>query len=366
MKKMLMYVIFVMILCSLVLVLPAASAENGKIVYRNGDLIFIMNADGSGQTLVYEGPSLDHQPACSPDGERIAFTSNYRPGHWQEWGLYVMNVDGSGQTSLTDDPYYWGESPSWTPDGTKIAYDGGGIMGGGIYLVRPDGTDRTFLTSLAPLGDGISWSPDGTKYAFTDNNKQINVINADGTDRISLTNNAYFNSNPDWSPDGTKIVFGSYRGQGSDLYTMNSADGSDETRLTFTDNYAGLPDWSPDGTKIVFELEELDGSLKIYVMNADGSDQTRLTNDYWDREPSWCPAPGSLEVKSSPAKAKIYINGIYTEQVTRWKFDDMAPGDYEVYVILDGYSTPPTETVKVISGQTASLHFKLDKVKKVK
>jgi hypothetical protein len=104
-------------------------------------------------------------------------------------------------------------------------------------------------------------------------------------------------------------------------------------------------------------------------MNADGTEQTRLTMIPGpDRDPAWGPALklGSLEVKSSPSKAKIYINGIYTEQVTRWKFDDMAPGDYNVYVMQDGYSTSATETVKVISGQTASLHFKLDKVKKVK
>ena len=100
-------------------------------------------------------------------------------------------------------------------------------------------------------------------------------------------------------------------------------------------------------------------------MNADGTGQTRLTfNTRYDGSPSWAPAttPGSLEVKSSPYKAKIYINGIYAEQVTRWKFDDMAPGDHKVYVMLDGYATPATETVKVISGQTACLHFKLDQV----
>jgi len=99
------------------------------------------------------------------------------------------------------------------------------------------------------------------------------------------------------------------------------------------------------------------------------TDQTCLTTNLdWDTFPSWGPAikSGSLEVKSSPSKAKIYIDDIYTEQVTRWKFDDMAPGDYKVYVTLEGYSTSATETVKVISGQTASLHFKLDKIKKVK
>ena len=76
--------------------------------------------------------------------------------------------------------------------------------------------------------------------------------------------------------------------------------------------------------------------------------------------------PGSLEVKSSPSHAKIYINGIYTEQVTKWKFNDMAPRDYDVYVMLEGYKTPKTEKVTVVSGKTKKLDFKLDKVKKVK
>jgi hypothetical protein len=104
-------------------------------------------------------------------------------------------------------------------------------------------------------------------------------------------------------------------------------------------------------------------------MNSDGSGETRLTsNEYWDWVSDWGPAPkpGSLEVKSSPSKAKIYIKGIDTGQFTGWTFDDMTPGDYDVYVMLEGYTTPSSEKVKVISGQTVSLHFKLDKVKKIK
>ena len=71
--------------------------------------------------------------------------------------------------------------------------------------------------------------------------------------------------------------------------------------------------------------------------------------------------PGSLEVKSSPSHAKIYINGVDTGKFAKWTFDDMVPGEYEVYVTLDGYITPETEHVTMVSEQTTRLHFVLKK-----
>ncbi len=82
-----------------------------------------------------------------------------------------------------------------------------------------------------------------------------------------------------------------------------------------------------------------------------GSDTTVIT----------LPTPGSLEVKSSPSHAKIYINGIDTGKFAKWTFDNLAPGDYDVYVMLEGYAIPETEKVAVISDQTVGLHFMLKK-----
>jgi dipeptidyl aminopeptidase/acylaminoacyl peptidase len=216
-----------------------------------------------------------------------------------------------------------------------------------------------------------AWSPDGLKIAFRsyrDGNYEIYVMNADGTGQPTrLTFGTAYDEFPSWSPDGSKIAFMSDRDGNFEIYVMN-ADGNEQTCLTLSAAADGLPYWSPDGLKIAFASER-DGNWEIYVMNADGTGQTRLTmNPAGDYDTSWGSAvkPGSLEVTSSPPQAKIIVDGIDTEQVTRWKFNDMAPGDYKVYVTLEGYSIPATETVKVISGQTASLHFKLDKVKKVK
>ena len=69
-----------------------------------------MNADGSGQINLTNSPDFENHPSWSPDGTKIAFASG-RDGNDE---IYVMNADGSDQTRLTSDPaddYY----PSWSP-----------------------------------------------------------------------------------------------------------------------------------------------------------------------------------------------------------------------------------------------------------
>jgi TolB protein len=69
-----------------------------------------MNADGSGVTKLTSNPGTDEGPSWSPDGSRIAFTT-YRGDNAE---VYVMNADGSGQTNITSYPGV-DQSPSWAP-----------------------------------------------------------------------------------------------------------------------------------------------------------------------------------------------------------------------------------------------------------
>jgi hypothetical protein len=135
-----------------------------------------------------------------------------------------------------------------------------------------------------------SWSPDGTHIAFVsdrDGNDEIYVMNADGSGQTNLTHNVARDYSPAWSPDGAHIAFVSYRDGNDEIYVMN-ADGSDVNRLTATTTNADYPAWSPDGTRIAFRRDY----GEIYVMNADGSGQTNLTHNTSGGTidtPSWSP-----------------------------------------------------------------------------
>ncbi|MCK6630065.1 MAG: DPP IV N-terminal domain-containing protein [Anaerolineae bacterium] len=79
-------------------------------VYNQNDYseIYVVNADGSGQTNLTNQPNFDSAPAWSPDGTKIAFET-YRD---ENWDIYVMNADGSNQVRLTRNRGYDG-NPDW-------------------------------------------------------------------------------------------------------------------------------------------------------------------------------------------------------------------------------------------------------------
>jgi len=103
----------------------AFPGANGKIAFgslRDGNQeVYVMNADGSGQTNLTNNTADDGVPAWSPDGSKIAFASlrDGNPGNAAE--IYVMKADGSGQTRLTNN-LAEDHSPSWSPGGTQIAF----------------------------------------------------------------------------------------------------------------------------------------------------------------------------------------------------------------------------------------------------
>jgi TolB protein len=99
-------------------------------------------------------------------------------------------------------------------------------------------------------GESPAWSPDGTRIAFQSvgsGGSEIYVVNADGSHKQRLTRNDDWDGQPAWSPNGRMIAFVS----GRNVYVMN-ADGSEQRRLTSVDNRAEYgPSWSPDGAKIL-------------------------------------------------------------------------------------------------------------------
>jgi Tol biopolymer transport system component len=180
-------------------------------------------------------------------------------------------------------------SPSTSPQG-KIAFISNRDGGYYIYLMSPDGSNQTQLTSGQRIDEDVSWSPDGKKLAIASSKEKtsedIYVINADGSGEIRLTDNPRGDAEPSWSPDGEKIIFISSRDSAanqyiSEIYVMN-ADGSNQTRLTYLNGQCLFPHLSPDSSKILFTFtSSTPGSRTkgIYIMKADGTDVVSLINN---------------------------------------------------------------------------------------
>jgi Tol biopolymer transport system component len=269
----------------------------------SGDIdpeIYVMNADGSDVTQLTNNNGYDASPSWSPDGERIAFVSDRAfqdpVGLNRNFEIYVMNVDDGNPPPSPRPRQIIEEAISTIQNLDDIPQ---GLRTTTIVLLRQildiidddttDGTvtppqEPTRLTNNNASDASPSWSPDGERIAFSsdrDGNYEIYVMNADdGSEQTRLTEESEFDGSPSWSPDGERIAFDSNRGNQRGIFVMNADDGSGVTRLS---DGTG-PAWSPDSEKIAFtsarDADDESDYNAIYVMNstgADSSNATRLT-----------------------------------------------------------------------------------------
>jgi Tol biopolymer transport system component len=284
----------IMVFLLMLVLSPSSYADtNDRIVFvssRDGnDEIYIMNADGSNQINLTNSRWEDTDPAGSPDGTRIAFTSG-RPST-AALGLFVMNADGSQvkEVSQGGDTYF---NPAWSPDGTKLIYikkaweDEGPS---GTFLLDIESAAETLLSEFLHVDHKPVFSPNGMKIAFNsqrDGLLGLWVMDVGGTNAVNLTPGV-FAGGASWSPDGSRIVFAREEEDGNiDTYVMN-ADGSNKINITNHPSFDVSAVWSPTGDKIVF-VSTRGGASQLYLMNPDGTDLVQLTNSNSRNErPSW-------------------------------------------------------------------------------
>src|SRR5439155_18274181 len=165
------------------------SSLNGRIAFDNFEDVWTINADGTDLTRLTHSPGPDFDPSWSPDGTQIAFRSERS----DEPEIWVMNADGTGQHRLAA-----GLSPSWSPDGSKIAYaspghelcpPGRGPRCSGLSIMNADGSGQHRVPGT-DVGEYPSWSPDSTRIAFNSNltgDHVMYVAQADGSKVVDLS-----------------------------------------------------------------------------------------------------------------------------------------------------------------------------------
>lgn len=289
---------------------PAWSPDGTLVVYQKADY----TARQQNQPLYSWEPGMvvrytEVFPHFSKDG-RLAVSEIRNLANTAKAEVAVMNADGSNRKVIYSGGPGAAFFPTWSPDGQWIAFGVGGFFGARetqpatVMLVRSDGSQQTReLTSGLPNAGFPSYSPDGTRIAYRvwgerDGTPQYGVrvmTLADGSVKTLTTDMDNF---PSWSPAADLIAFtrriGGKDDYDYDIFTMRP-DGSNIRRLTTTPGNDGHSFWSPDGKSILWssgrngfkdESALYDNSFQpfaqIYIMNADGSNQRPLTRSRWE------------------------------------------------------------------------------------
>ena len=289
------------------MIAPIWAQDNGlpanRIVFswnRDGDFdLYIMDMDT--QQVVKpltDNTASDLSPVWSPDGTKVAFTSNINGSNYE---IYVLNPSTGESNVLTnnnwDDLY-----PAWSPDGKQIVFTTNRDSNWDIYVMDANGKNAKRLTTDPVYEGNPVWSPDGTRIAYVegrDAKRDIKVMDADGSNIQPLTTRT---TSADYSPAwsiGEQIAFVSNRNGNPDIYVVDAScignsDTCDEQAIDLTSDNQGDdvdPAWRADGEQIVFTSNR-DSVTDLYLMDVADGNVIRITSDDGEeRFPNWWHQP---------------------------------------------------------------------------
>jgi len=272
--------------------MPSAAADLRRTAHKIADLIF---EKLTGKKGVFSG--------------RIAYITSTREGKVSSHKLQVSDADGENPQTVaaSKEPLM---SPSWSPDGKKMAYVSFERKSAAVYVQTLATGERQRIAEFPGINGAPSWSPDGSKLALTlskDGSPDIYVLNLVSRSLVKLTRSYAIDTEPTWSPDGSNIVFTSDRGGKPQLYIVSSQ-GGQEKRLTFSGDYNARASFSPDGKNLAM-VHGNGGDYRIAVMDMGSKSINVLTGGNSDESPSFAPN-GEMILYASKKGGSGYLSAV--------------------------------------------------------
>jgi len=256
---------------------------------RSPKEIWVMDPDGKNQRQITHFNSTSIEPAVSPDGSKIAFTSYTRGNP----GIFVFSVDPVRDLRFYNQVASVNETPSFTPDGKQIVYSSSAGHCCRIYIANLDGTGFRPITSSQFIDTEPKVNPKtGATVLFStgrSGTEQIYIMTIDGADIQRVSEGTGEASNPCWHPNGQALAFAWTRGFAAgkfNIFVMQDPGSHNYVQLTHDEGKNENPSWAPDGTHLAF-MSNRNGREQIWTMLADGTQVTQLTHDGLNYSPAW-------------------------------------------------------------------------------